>query len=96
MNTLSFERDIRVLRDSTNTDEFCAVIIDSVSVATNAKRFDASTDKIVSTECDFCYSCGIAEVTVRRTDDRHVIWFVDLDKDVHQPSTLSQPKLGVR
>jgi hypothetical protein len=81
MNTLAFQRENRILKESTNTAEFWAVAIDGETIATDAKPFDAATDEIVLSECDYCYFCGMPEISVRRTNDEHVIWFVDLDSD---------------
>ena len=85
MNILTFERNIRILKESTDTAEFWSVSIDGESITQDAKPFDASHEKIILRECDYCYFCGMPEVSVRRTDDRHVIWFVDLDDD-HSPT----------
>jgi len=91
MNTLSFERTIRILQESTNTAEFWSVTIDGETITADAKPFDASSKEIVLSECDYCYFCGWPEISVRRTDDSHVIWFVNLDDD--QSSTIPRNRV---
>lgn len=85
MNTLTFKRDIRVLKESTNTAEVWSVIVDGETITTDAKPFEASIDEIVLSECDYCYFCGWPKISVQQTDSNHVIWFVDLDDD-HSPT----------
>jgi len=91
MNTITFERDIRVLEQSTQTAEFWRVLIDGVQITTDAMPFDASTGQIVLSECAMCYSCGMPEIAVRRTSDDVIIWFVDVDDDQH--STLPRSSI---
>jgi hypothetical protein len=91
MNTLTFERDIRILKESTNTAEFWSVVVDGETITADAKPFDASADEIILTECDYCYFCGWPEISVRRTDSKHVIWFVDLDDD--QSPTIARNRV---
>ena len=81
MNSVTFEREIRILEQSTQTAEFWRVSIDGVQITADAKPFDASSDHIILAECTMCYFCGMPEIAVRRLSDDVVIWFVDLDDD---------------
>ena len=86
MNTITFERDIRILEQSTQTAEFWSISIDGALITTDAAPFDASADHIVLSECAMCYSCGMPEISVRRTSDDVILWFVDVDDD--QPVSI--------
>ncbi len=88
MNFLKITRDIKILRENWGTAEFMSVTVYGKEIATSARSFTASDPQLTLSECDYCYHCGVPEISVRRTSDDHVIWFLDSDDD-HTP-TLSR------
>jgi hypothetical protein len=81
MNVLSKRIRSVVLADHMGIGTLWTVEVDGQVITDHARPFDAGTATLVLNECDFCFHCGMDEISVRRIGTDVILWYVSLDDD---------------